>query len=470
MDRIVTDVRFALRTLVRRPGFALVAVLTLAVGIGANTAVYSIAEAVLLRPLPFRDPDRLAFVWEHNTVRDRTRNVVNPGNYLEWRDRNAVFEQLAAFVAWNTNLSGDQEAVRLDVGVVTTNFFATLGVSPALGRGFAADDAKPGAPAVVVLSDGLWRRRFGGDGAVLGRDLQLNGQPSRVVGVMPPGFQVPPGSEMWVPFTEGEGGLQRDHRGRFLVTVGRLKAGVSVAQAQGVMEGIAAQLVAERPDFNTGWSVFVAPLHADLVRDAKPAVLLLFGAVGVLLLIGCGNVANLLLVRALARSREIAVRRALGASALRIVAQLLTESLVLATAAGALGLLFAAWFKQGLLAIVPAEVQALFTIQPRSHGRSRSVSPCPSSARFFSASPRRGRRPPGSARRRCTREAWAAAFRRQRRRITRLVVAAEVGLSLVLLVGASLLLRSFWRLSSERAGFDPTGVLSLQVNLGGPRL
>jgi putative ABC transport system permease protein len=467
MDALIADLRFAVRTLLRRPGFVLAALLTLGVGIGANTAVYSIAEAVLLRPLPLRDPDRLVLVWERNVTRERTRNVVNPGNYLEWRDRNTVFEQIAAFAPWNMNLSGEFEPLRVDIGAVTFNFFSTLGVAPALGRAFTAEDAKPGAPEVAILSDGLWRRRFGADPSAMGRDVMLNGRPARVVGVMAPDFQVPPGSELWVPFTEGQG-LKRNARGRYLLTVARLKAGVTVAQAQSALEGIAVQLAVERPDFNTGWSVFVAPLHQDLVRDARPAVLVLFGAVFLLLLIGCGNVANLLLVRALARSREIAVRRALGATPLRIAGQLLTESLVLAVAGGALGLVLAAWFKQGLLALVPAEVQALFAVRLDPKVAAFALGLSVLSAFVFGLAPAwqaAGREQAGALHEGAT----GAGLSRARRRLTRLVVTAEVALSLVLLVGAGLLLRSFWRLSHENAGFVTEGVLTFKVNLSGPR-
>jgi len=468
MDQLSNDVRFALRALARRPGFALVAVLTLAVGIGANTAVYSIAEAVLLRPLPFREPDRLVLVWERNVIRDRTRNVVNPGNYLEWRDRNGVFESLAAFSPWSMNLTGEGEPVRLDVGAVTANFFSTLGVSPALGRAFADEDGRPGARDVVILSDGLWKRRFGGDLRVLGRDVMLNGRPATVLGVMPAGFEVPPGSELWVPFTIGEGGLQRNDRGRFLLTVARLKPGVTVKHAQGAMEGIAAQLVSERPDFDTGWSVLVASLHADLVRDAKPAVLVLFGAVALLLLIACGNLANLLLVRSLARGREIAIRRALGATPGRLVRQLFTESLVVAALGGALGLVLAAWLKQGLLAIVPAEVQALFAVRLDPKVAAFALGLSLLSALVFGLAP--AWHTVGPERASALHEgALGTGLSRGRRRFTRLVVAGEVALSLVLLAGAGLLLRSFWRLSNENAGFDPARVLSLQVNLSGPR-
>ena len=469
MDQLLNDVRFAWRALARRPGFALVAVLTLAVGIGANTAVYSIAEAVLLRPLPFREPERLVFVWENNVARDRARNVVNPGNYLEWRDRNLVFESLAAFASFSMNLSGDGEPMRLEMGATTTNFFATLGVTPARGRAFVAEDGRPGARDVVILSDGFWRRRFGADPAVVGRDLMLNGHPATVVGIMPAAMQVPPGAEAWVPFTEGgDGGMRRDGRGRYLKTVARLKPGVTLAQAQSAMEGIAAQLAIERPDFDTGWTVFVAPLHADLVREARPAVLVLFGAVALLLLIACGNLANLLLVRSLARAREVAIRRALGATPGRLVRQLFTESAVLAVLGGAFGLLLAAWFKQGLLAIVPAEVQALFAVRLDPKVAAFALGLSLVSALVFGLVP--AWQTVGPERTSALHEGAAGTgLSRGRRRFTRVVVAAEVALSLVLLAGAGVLLRSFWRLSSERAGFDPARVLSLQVNLSGPR-
>lgn len=467
-DALLSDVVLALRGLRRRPGFALAAILTLAVGIGANTAVYSIVQAVLQRPLPFRDPERLVLVWEWNKLRDRMRNVVNPGNYLEWRDRNTVFEQVAAFAPSAMNLSGEIEPERLRVGVVTANLFSTLGVAPSLGRGFLAEEAKAGSADVVVLGDGLWRRRFGGDPGVIGREILLDGRPHRVVGVMPSSFQVPPGSELWVRLTEEGPILRRGRGGRFLVAVARLEAGVTVAQARANLEGIAAQLVAERPDFNTGWSVFVAPLHADLVREVRPAMLVLFGAVLVLLLVACGNVANLLLVRGLARSREIAVRRALGAGAGRIAKQLLTESLVLAGAGGALGLLLAAWFKEALLAVVPAEIRTLFAFRLDPGALAFALGLCVLSTLVFGLAPII--HATGPERFQALHEGSAGAgASRKRRRFANAVVAAEVALSIVLLVGASLLLRSFRRLAEEPKGFDPRGVLSLDLSLSGPR-
>lgn len=468
MGTLLADVRFALRGLAQRPGFTAVALATLAVGIGANAAAYSIAQAVLLRPLPFREPDRLVTVWERNVSRNRPRNVVNPGNYLAWRDRNAVFEEIAAFAPSSRNVTGMGTPVRLDGAAVTSNFFETLGVGPALGRGFVEEDGRPGAPDVVVISDGLWRSRFAGAQDVLGRSLMLNGTPTTIVGVMSAGFALPGGSELWVPLTIGEGGLQRDSRGRSLLTLARLRDGVTVGQAQVAMDAVAQQLLAERPEFNTGWDVFVAPLHADLVRDVRPAVLVLFGAVGLVLLIGCGNLATLLLARGLAREREIAIRRALGAGTGRLVAQLLTESLVLSLAGGALGLLLAAWLTRALMALVPPEVEALFhpALDPKVAAFALALSVA--SATLFGLVPAWQTVRPELVR--SLREGGAGSGSSgSRRRLARMVVAGEVALALVLLVGAGVLLRSFARLSTVDAGFDPGRVLSLQVSLAGDR-
>ncbi len=468
MGHVLSDVRFALRALAQRPAFAAAALTTLAVGIGANAAVFSIAQAVLLRPLPLRDPDRLVMVWERNVSRNRLRNVVNPGNYLAWRERNAAFEDVAAFASGSRNVTGDGPPVRLDVGAATPNFFATLGMAPRLGRGFVDDDGRPGAPAVAILSDGLWRGRFASDPAVVGRRLVLDGEPATVVGVMPAGFAMPAGAELWVPFTIGEGGLQPTARGRFLLTVARLRDGVSAGQAQAALDGIVRQLVAERPDVNTGWDATVAPLHADLVRDVRPAVIVLAGAVGLVLLVGCGNLATLLLARSLGREREIAIRRALGARTGRLVAQLLTESLVLALGGGALGLLLASWLTRALTALVPPEVQAL--VQPALDARVAAVALGLSvlSAVLFGLVPAWQTVRPDLTR--SLREGAAGSgLSGTRRRLARGLVAGEVALALVLLVGAGVLLRSFARLSTVDAGFDPAGVLSLQVSLSGPR-
>ena len=464
---LLAHLRFALRALARRPGFAAVAVLTLAVGIGGTSAVFSVARGVLLRPLPFRDPERLVLVYERNVVRNRPRNVVNPGNYLEWRDRNTSFEGIAAVTTTGTTLDGDSGPSRVDSGAVTWNFFAVLGVAPTVGRAFAAEDARPGAPEAVVLSDALFRRRFAADPSVIGQGLSVNGVPGTVVGVMPAALALPPGAELWRVLREGEGGMQRGARGRSLLAIARLRPGVDVGTARAEMVAIAAATEKERPDFNTGWSASVFPLHADLVRDLRPAVLVLGGSVALLLLIACGNLANLLLARSLAREREMAVRRALGADRGRIVGQLLVESLVLAVLGGGLGLLFAAWLAQGLASILPPETRLLFPIGLDGTVVAVTFGLCVLSAVLsgllpalhlarpdLSASLRQGSAGGGTS--------------RERRRVARLLVSAEIALSVLLLAGAGLLLRSFWRLSSVDAGFRPEGVVSAQVPLSGP--
>jgi predicted permease len=465
---LLAHLRFALRALARRPGFAAVAVLTLAVGIGGTSAVFSVARGVLLRPLPFRDPDRLVLVYERNLVRDRPRNVVNPGNYLEWRDRNTSFEGIAAFGNPGSTVQRGQDAPeRLEGGAVTANFFDVLGVAPALGRAFTADDARPGAPEVVVLSDGFFRRRFDADASAVGHTLTVNGAPATVVGVMPPAMALPPGAEIWRVLREGEGGMQRGTRGRSLLAVARLKPGVDVGSARAEMATLAAATEKERPDFNTGWSASVFPLHADLVRDLRPAVLVLGGSVALLLLIACGNVANLLLARSLAREREMAVRRALGADRPRILGQLLVESLVLAAAGGGLGLLFAAWWARALAALLPPEARLLFPIGLDGTVVAVTSAVCVLSAMLSGLLPALHlARPDLQA---ALRQGSAGAgTTREKRRVARVVVSAEIALSVLLLAGAGLLLRSFWRLSSVDAGFRPEGVLSAHVPLTGP--
>jgi len=351
MDALWQDVRYGVRNLRGSPGFTAVAVATLAIGIGVNSAIFTVIEAVLLRPLPVSDPDALVMIWENNVVRGRDRNVVNPANFLAWRERNGVFAEMAGFSRWDTSLTGLGDPERLEIEAVTGNFFHTLGVGAALGRVLTEEDGRPGAPDVALLSHATWRRRFAGDPKVVGRTITLNDHPATVVGVLPAVFDLMPNAELYLPFTIDEG--WRSSRGRWLMSVARLKPGVSVAQAQAEMSRLAANLARERPDFNSGWSATVAPLHGDLVREVRPALLALAGAVAFVLLIAWANVANLMLARAVARERELAIRASLGASAGRLVRQLLTESLVLAAGGAAAGLTLGAWGLDGLLAIVP---------------------------------------------------------------------------------------------------------------------
>ena len=360
MRDFLHDVRLALRGLLGRPGFALVAVSTIALGIGATGAIWSVVDAVLVRPLPFSQPERLVFVWEHQLARDRDRNVVGPANLLAWRERARSFTGLAGFIRFDANLDGAGEPERIPVGFTTGNLFTLLGTRPLLGRTLLESDSAQGAPDVVLLSEGYWRGRFGADPEVLGKTLRVNGAASTVVGVMPGSVQIPSGAVLWAPFTVD--GRSRTARGRYLTVVGRLREGVSVAQAHDEMARLGDELAAENKDLNAGWAVNVQPLHADLVREVRPGLVLLLVAVGVLLLIACVNVANLLLARAVARERELAIRAALGAGRGRLLRQLLTESLVLAALGGAAGAALGRFLLGAIQLLLPPEIAQVVNV------------------------------------------------------------------------------------------------------------
>ena len=356
MDAFLRDLALAVRILRRRPGFTALAVTVVALAIGANSAIFSVVEGVLLRAPAFEDPGRLVFVWEARPVRNQLRNVVATYNYARWRERARSFTGIAAYTASGANLTGSGDPERLDAGRVTGNLFEVLGVRPFLGRALADADSRPEAPAVAVLSEGFWRRRFAADPGIVGRSLVLDGRPTTVVGVAPQSFQVPAESAVWLPITIDQD-LHDAWRGRSLTVIARLAPETTLAQAREEMARLADDLGRELPAYNTGWTVNVFPLPADLVRDVRPALTVLMGAVGLLLLVACANVANLLLARALSREREVAIRSALGASPARLVRQLLAESVLLGTLGGIAGLVLAAWLLQGLLALLPAEVR-----------------------------------------------------------------------------------------------------------------
>ena len=319
METLIQDVRYGLRTLLKNRGFTVVAVLALALGIGANTAIFSVVNAAMIRPLPFKNSDQLVMVWEHNRVRARPQNVISPANYLDWRDRNTVFEDMAIFYDSRFNLTDVDNPEEIPAQFVTTNFFNLLGVSPALGRAFEPEDEQPERQAVVILTNGLWKRRFGGDAAITGKTIKLNGDVFTVIGVMPPDFQffIKSGSltgnqpEMWVPavFSASD----RTRRGRYATAVARLKPGVTREQAQAEMDSIGNALEEQYPNFNKGWGINVVRLREQFFGEIRPALWVLVGAVGFVLLIACANVANLLLARAASRQKEIAIRTALGA-------------------------------------------------------------------------------------------------------------------------------------------------------------
>ncbi|MDP2321909.1 MAG: ABC transporter permease [Acidobacteriota bacterium] len=347
MTSILGDFRHGLRVLLRTPLFTICTIAALAIGIGSTTALFSVVHALLVKPLPYADAEQLVVVWEHNLPRNRPRNVVSPANYLAWKERNQSFAGMAAFTQNRVTLTGNGDPQELATLIVTADLFELLGVSPMLGRDFAAGEDQEGAERTLILSHAAWQRQFGGDTAVIGRAITINGEPVTVVGVMPRGFEVfglP--ADVYAPFRMGPSA--RVFRGRSIITMGRLKSGVTRDQAQAEMETLMDGLRQEQPDFNTGWTANVVPLREQLVGDVRLAVLVLFGAVGAVLLIACGNIGSLMLTRAAGRRRELAIRSAMGAGTGRLLSQLVCESLLLSAAGGLLGVLFAGWMLSGL--------------------------------------------------------------------------------------------------------------------------
>ena len=350
--------------LLKHPGFTVVAALTLALGIGANTAMFAVVDAVLLRPLPYAQADRLAMVWENVNLPayKNSRNTPSPGNFHDWRTGNSVFTDMAAIVPSSWNLTGNGEPARVEGQLVSASLFTLLQASAALGRVFTAKEDREGAGRVVLLGHGLWAERFGADPGVLGRTIHLGEEPHTVVGVMPRGFYFPhPDAKLYVPIALTPQQLA-NHDSHFLQVVARLKPDVTVAQAQANLDGIAARLTEQFPLSNTGVGVTVVPLREQTVGDVRTALLVLLGVVGLLLLMVCANIGNLLLARASARGREFAVRTALGAGRGRLIRQLLTESALLAFVGGFLGLALAWWSTGALRALAPASLPRIDAI------------------------------------------------------------------------------------------------------------
>jgi len=460
MDTLLQDLRYAVRQLYRRPGFTTVAVLTLALGIGATTAIFTVINSVLLRPLTYGQPDRLVMVWERNNARPRDRNVVNADNYRDWKDRATSFSALAAFTWSSTTFTGAAPEI-VDGRAVTANFFRVLGLTPQLGRVFTDAEALPGGPAIIVLSDGLWRRRFGADSAIIGRAVPVAGGSAVVLGVMPSALRpLPWGTEQyWEPYRLGP--RQPTRGGRNAQVVGRLRPGVSVAQAQTEIAQIARDLEHEHPNFDTGWSASVLPLTDEIVGSARRVLLLLLGAVSFVLLIACANVSNLMLVRADGRRREFAVRTALGASRVRLVRQWLVETTLIAGVGGLLGLLLAIWGVDLLVASGPDTLPRLaeITLDGRVFAATGGLALATGlvvglpAALGTTHSLLAGRMSS-----RLTTDRRAARFRSG-------MVVIQVSLALVLLAGAGLLVRSLQRLLTIDPGFDPRQVLTVQVDL-----
>ena len=454
------DVRYGMRLLARRPGFSAIVIGTVAIGIGANTAIFSVVDGVLLRPLPYPHSERLVRVWEDEPSKGFSRNVVNPFNFLDWRDRSHSFTQMAAIDSGNSNITGAGDPVAVPDMRVSPEFFSILGISASLGRTFVPEEGRPGHSDSVILSYPFWQTHFGSNRGALGRTITVDGSPRTIVGVMPPGFEFPNmEADIWTPLPltrskEWEGG-------RFLGVIARLKPGIPLEKAQEDMARVAAQLARDRPDYDKGWIADVVPFLEDATTTVRRPLLVLLIAVGFVLLVACANLANLLLMRGTQRLPEIAVRAALGAGKLRLVQQLFSETLVLAMAGWAAGILVAYAALKGLLAIIPTD-NALPRMQA-VHLDIRvflfSFAIALLTTLLFGVVPAfriaRGH-VQGNLKSSRTGVGVNRGFRYA-------FVTTEIALSLLLLAGAGLMLRSFARLLAVNPGFVTDHVLTMNL-------
>ena len=466
MNTLWQDMRYGLRMLLKRPGFTLVAVITLALGIGANTAIFSFVDALLINPLALPEVNRLVAIWEKVPGQGVERNETAVANYIDWQAQSQSFENVALYSWWNANLSGIDPPERVQGYVVTTNLLDTLKVQPLLGRGFLSEEGQPGKDQVIIMSYGLWQRRFGGDPDIVNQTLTVNGIPRTVIGVMGEDYQFPKGFDLLTPYAfRPEQAADRQSHGS--LTVARLKDGVTLAAAQADMNAVAARLEKQYPQTNTGRGVALFTLLNDTVRIYQAALLVSLLAVGFVLLIACANVANLTLARAAGRAKEIAVRLALGASRWRIMRQLMTESIILAVIGGAAGILLALWGTDTLKAAMPgATVRYIigwkniginFTVLGYTLGLSLAVGLLFGFAPALQAS-----RPDLNE---TLKEGGGKSTASGRHRLRSALVVAEVALSLVLLVGAGLMMKSFWHLLNTHPGFSADNVLTMQMTL-----
>jgi putative ABC transport system permease protein len=473
IETLIKDLRYGYKNLLKHPGFTVIAVITLAVGIGANAAMFSVINAVLLRPLPYHEPKRLVTIWEESPERGLYQMPVSFANLRDWIDQNHTFDQISAYTFTNLNLIGAGEPARLDTVRVSSNLFSLIGAEPQFGRVFLPEEDKEGASKVVILSHALWKNRLGSDAGIVGRSLSLDNQSYTVVGVMSADFQFPVGFgymgkvlndpiDLYVPLAAS--GVESRRGNYSFFALGRLKAGITIDQARADMTTIERRLEQQYPDGNTGIGISLIPTQEQTVKEIRPALLVLLGAVAFLLLIACANVANLLLARAASRQKEMAIRSALGASRLRILRLLLTESLVLSLVGGVVGLLLAVWGTNALMALAPDNIPRLneVGVDARVFGFALAVSLV--TGIVFGLVPALHAAKPdlNEGLKEGLRGSMESTLGKRTRSV---LVAVEVALSLMLLIGAGLLIKSFLRLQQMNLGFNPESVLAVNLEL-----
>jgi putative ABC transport system permease protein len=460
------DIKYGVRVLLKNPGVTFVAVLALALGIGANTAIFSVVNAVLLRPLPYDKPEQLIVMLSVNAKRGLTQHSFSFPNFADYRSQNSSFEALTAYTGMSAALAEGQSPEQLQGASATIDVFKVLGTKPLLGRTFMPEDERPGGAPVTVISYGLWQRYFGSDPGIIGRQIKLDGRDKTIIGVLPADFKFqfvndPP--EFWTPMDPADE-MNKQRGASYIQVLGRLKPNVTIQQAETELKSIAARLEQQYQEDNAGRSVQLVSAHEQMVGELRPTLLVLLGAVAFVLLIACANVANLLLARAAGRGREIAIRTALGAGRLRIIRQLLTESVLLSTLGGGLGLLLAIWGIDLLGSMVPANVPRFSETRLDLPVLAFTLGATLLTGLIF------GLAPALSASKLDLNEALkeggrSASEGRARNRMRGLLIISEVALSLVLLVGAGLLIKSFMHLRNTNPGFNPDRVLTASLSL-----
>ena len=466
MDTLIQDIRYALRQLRKSPAFAAAAVLTLALGIGANTAIFSVVNGVLLRPLAYKDPSRLVRVWHvppSKSFPGIPIFAVSAANYLDWQSQNHVFEQMAIFSYRGFSLTGSEKPEQVDASAVSATFFPTLGVEPLLGRTFLPEEDSLGHANVVVLSYKFWQEHFGKNPEIIGHDLNLDGQKYLVAGVMPADFRIPDFAEMWTPmaWTDQERSVRGEHH---YIVIARLKQDVDLKQAQAEMNTISARLEQQYPADDKGWGAIVRPLQADIVSDVRPALLVLLGSVAFVLLIACVNVANLTLAKTLGRQKEFAIRTALGATSARVLRQIMVESVILALAGGALGLVYAHFGVRLIMGFLADKLPHAVEVRLDTTVLVFTIVVSVLTGLLAGLLP--GLRLTRPDVNQALKQGLGRTDSDSSGQSTRsILVVAEVSLSLVLLFGAGLMIRSFRHLQHVNPGFDSDNVLTMTLSI-----